>query len=152
VPSVYFRESAKAFEFPIELARKVEFKAGKLNFTAKKSDSSWTLEGDASKLELDQDKLVQLIQNVRTLEAGEFPSDLPKGLKDPQIRIFDGNGKELLSVAWGDEYKAKAAYNNGTPFRYVKTSQSQSVMGVAKDKIDRLMDERIVKEKSEAKK
>jgi hypothetical protein len=63
-----------------------------------------------------------------------------------------GGGKELLSLAWGGEFKAKAAYNNGVVFRYVKTNQSQTVMGVAIDKIDRLVDERIVKAKSEAKK
>lgn len=152
IPVGYFREGSKPFEFPLELVRKVEFKAAKATYAFKKSDSGWTLEGDASKLELDQERLVQLIQNVRTLEAVEFPAEAAKGLASPQLRLMDGSGKELFSIAWGDDYAAKASYNGKIPLRYVKTSAGTAVMGVAKDKIDRLMDENIVKEKSEAKK
>lgn len=148
LPLSFFRDSSKAFSFPLEQARKVEVREGAFNYTFKKAGEKWVIDGDAQGgAELEEERLVQFIQNVRTMEAGEFPGGVGVGLKDPQVRILNEEGKTIFALSWGDEYKAKEPYNKGAAFRYVKTDQSPDVMGVASEKLARLLDAKMVKEK-----
>lgn len=147
LPLSFFRSSSKAFDFPLEQARKVEIRTATFNHTFKKSGEKWVIDGDAPGVELDQERLIQFIQNVRTMEAGEFPNVPGSGFKDPQVRILNHEDKTIFALSWGDEYKAKEPHNKGAAFRYVKTDQSSDVMGVASDKLARLLDAKMVKEK-----
>lgn len=141
VPLQYFRDGRSAFKFPLEQAQTVEIREPRLNISLRRSEGRWI--SDAG--DVDQDKLVEMMQGLQTLEAYEFP-DQAKGMPAaPQITIKDAKGTVLLSVSWGEEYPAKNSFNKGMTFRYALTNNEKTVMGVPKDKFDRLINEGLIK-------
>ncbi|MBX3023195.1 MAG: DUF4340 domain-containing protein [Bdellovibrionales bacterium] len=148
VPPQFFREGKAPFQFDVEKAREVRVTVAKESHLFKKTDKGWELAEGASKdLELDQEKLVQLFQNVRNLEAQEFvPGATVKAA--PQVEIHGDGGQVLLALAWGDQYKAKSPWNGASTFRFVKTNLGKEVMGMAADKLDKLVDAHLLVNKS----
>lgn len=145
----YFRDGKTPFQFPLEQARELKIRTDKLFRTFRKGDAGWTLAEAEKDLELDQDKLVRLIQDIRGLEAQEFLDRSRAPKSKPQIEILGDGGKVLLAVKWGEEYKAKNPWNSGTSLRYVETNVGgHNVLGVPKDKLDRLVDSTIVRKKA----
>lgn len=128
---LYFRDGHAPFLFNVEEAREVRWK----NHTFKKTDAGWTAaSGVEADSELDQEKLVQLVQNVRSLEAQEYP-DQAKGIpRTPQVEIRGEGGKVLRRLSWGDEFKAKSPWNAGLVFRFVSVDGGKP-LGVLKDRL-----------------
>lgn len=149
VPKAYFRDGREPFKFDVELVKEVEINSKTLQAAFIKKDSSWTLKGERKDEELDADKLVTLVQSLAGLEALEFlGNEKGKGLPvRPQVILKDGEGKEVLSLAWGDEYKSKTRYNKDYTFRYVKSSKAKEIVGITKEKLDRLIDSALIKKK-----
>ncbi len=151
VPKIYFRDGRLPFKFDLELAREVSVKTAKVTDSFVKKDSSWALKSARADSELDSDKLVALIQGVQGLEAQEFLGSSDKGSgfpAEPQVVIKDAGGKTLFSLAWGAEYKPKYGFNKGYMFRYVKTSLGPEIVGLPKEKLDRLVDSGLIKKKA----
>lgn len=147
VPKEYFRNGTIPFKFELEMVREIDVNFDKLKATFVKKESTWVLKTERKGEQLNADKLVNLIQSVQTLEAQEFLGAHKGGgfPAAPQIVMKDGAGKVIYSLAWGGEYKPKYAYNKGYTFRYVKTSASQEIIGLPKEKLDRLVDSGLIK-------
>jgi hypothetical protein len=141
VPLEYFRDGRSAFKVPLEHAQTIEIHLPQLTAILHRDQGKWT--SDAG--EVDQEKLVEMMQGLRTLEAYEFPAQAKGMPAKPQITIKDAKGTVLLSVSWGDEYPAKDSFNKGMTFRYTQTNNEKTVMGVPKDKFDRLIGEGLIK-------
>lgn len=156
VPKAYFRDSHEPFAFPIEPAREIRVRTDKTNHSFKKTDSGWALAGEDGKSQLNQEKLVQLLQNIRNLEAVEFGPVGSKGFKtQPQVEVRGDNDKVLFRLAWGDGYKSKTPWNKGANLRFVKTNLNPGVMGAAAEKLEaleKLVNESLVAPKGETKK
>lgn len=147
----FFRDQKVPFQYPIEQATQVEVHSAKGSFSFRKDDSNWSLVNPESGKQLNQEKLVQMIQNLKNLEAQDVTKALAKGIPvKPQVQVKDAKGQMLLSVAWGDEYQSQAPQNKGMTFRFVKTNNSKSTFGVLREKLDTLIDEGIVENKAEA--
>jgi hypothetical protein len=152
VSPLYFRDGKAPFQFEVEAAREVRLNTPKNKYVIKKGDGGWHLDGAAENLELDQEKLVQLFTNLRSLEAQEFLSQA-KGIKaPPQIEIRGDKGQVLFSLSWGDEYKAKSPWLNALSLRAVKTNQSTDILGVERSKVELLDNPALVKAKAKDKK
>lgn len=149
VPKAYFRDGREPFKFDVELVKEVEVHSGPVQAIFVKKDSTWSLQGERKDEELDADKLVTLVQSLSNLEAQEFlGSEKGRGFPArPQVVLKDGAGKTLLAVSWGDEYKPKASYNKTYSFRYVRSSQAKEMVGLPKEKLDRLIDSGLIKKK-----
>lgn len=147
MPLEYFRDGHPPFQFDVERAREVRIKTAKFTHNFNKTESGWTLQGGPGDLELDQEKLVQLFQKIRNLEASEF-SPKPVALKTaPQIEIRGEDGATVFTLAWGDEVKGTSAWNKNTALYRVNTSLHKGTVHVAKDKLDKLVDESMVRKK-----
>lgn len=152
VAPAYFRDGKAPFRFEVEKAREVRVKTSKFSHVFKKNGADWTVVDADKDLELDQEKLVQLFQNIRTLEAQEFVAT-GTGIKgQPQVEIRGENGELQFQLAWGDEYKAKSLWNSGLTLRFVKTNLSKEIAGVAKDKLEKMIDESLLRKKAPEKK
>ncbi len=151
VPKAYFRDGREPFKLEVERVAEVEVSSGSTRGAFTKKESTWTLKGERKNEELDADKLVALMQNVAALEAQEFlGAEKGRGFPaKPQIELKDSGGKTLLAIAWGDEYKPKAAYNKDYTFRFVKSSLAKEIIGLPKEKLDRLVDSALIKKKSQ---
>jgi hypothetical protein len=151
MPPAAFRDGRTPFQFPVEQAREVRVHMDKFSHTFKKNDSGWALaDADNKDLELEQEKLVQLFQNIRNLDALEFAA-AGQGIKGPpQIEILGDKGI-LFTLAWGDEYKAKSPWNAGATLRPVKTNLGgKEIAGLPKDKLEKLVDATLVRKKAPA--
>lgn len=150
VPKIYFRDGHLPFKFDVELVREIEIHADTVQLTAVKKDNEWILKTPEKDRELDQDRLINLIQTIHSFEAQEFlTSEAGKGFPSTaQIVLKDTAGKPLYSLAWGGEYKPKFEFNKGYTFRFVRTSNSKEIVGLPKEKLDRLVESGIIKKKS----
>lgn len=140
-----FRDGRKPFQFPLEQARELEIKTKDLRQTFRKQDQNWTLAQPVPGKELNQEKLVELIQELSSLEAQEFLSS-GKGFSQPQLVVKGEGGKVLLSLNWGSEYKPGSS-PQGETFRYVRSNLEKSVLGLPKQKLDDLIDPGLLVEK-----
>ncbi|HMN68789.1 MAG TPA: DUF4340 domain-containing protein, partial [Bdellovibrionales bacterium] len=149
VPRAFFRESKSAFQFPLEAARRIDIHAGPFNQSFKKGESDWELVDAKDGRELNPETLVQFFQNLSALEAEEFPKVAKGALpKPPQIVIRDDKGAELLTLAWGDEYKPEQPFAADMKLRLVRSNRSRDPLGVDKTKLDRLLDPLMVQPKN----
>lgn len=140
VPKEYFRNGRKAFQFEVEKIRNVEIRTPKLNATLKKSDSNWVLENPKDGEELDQTKLADLFGKIRNFDALEFVGNPPNsGIGAPQVVLRDEKGNELFTLAWGGEFKGN--------LRFVRTNLEKEIVGVAKEKVDNLIDPQLIQTK-----
>lgn len=149
VPPEYFRDGHEPFQVPVEQARKVTLRTEKVFRTFSKTDKDWALSDADKDLELDQEKLVQLFQNLHTLEAVEI-LDKASGVKSPpQIEVAGEGGKPLFTLAWGDDVKPKQPWNAGQSLRAVEVVSrgAKTRVAVAKDKLDKLVDSGLVRKK-----
>lgn len=145
----YFRDGHAPFQFNVEQARVIRIHTPALNHEFKKVDSGWALSDKSSaELELNQDKLVQLLQSLRTLDAREFLANGPGIKGEPQIQILGEDQKPIFTLAWSDEYKSKLPWNVGVALRYAKSNLSKEIVALPKDKIERLIDSGMVKKKA----
>lgn len=151
VPVDYFRDGKKPFQFDVEQAHEVEVNSGKGRYTFVKSDSAWKIKGDATDLELDQDKLIRLFQNARLLEAAEYAPSVKATKLTPRFIVRNAKGVEIFSLSWGDETQPLKSWNQGLKYRWVRTNLEKEFMGLPKEKLDMLIDPDIVKKKLEAK-
>lgn len=149
VPKAYFRDGREPFKVDVERIAEVDVNSGAVRAAFVKKESAWSLKGERKNEELNADKLVALIQSVASLEAQEFlGADKGKGFPaTPQIELKDAGGKTVFALAWGDEYRPKAAYNKDYTFRYVKSSLAKEIVGLPKEKLDRLIDSALIKKK-----
>ena len=67
------------------------------------------------------------------------------------MKIRDAQGQEIFVLAVGGEFNPEKPWNQGFKYKFVKTNLSKELLGVQKEKLDRLIDEGILKKKSEAK-
>lgn len=151
VSADYFRDGKKPFQFDVEKAHEVEIHGDKWHHTLVKADATWKIKGDPKDLELSQDKLIQLFQNVHSLEASEFATTVNGAKLVPRLIIRDGKGGEIFSLAWGEETIPLKPWDQGMKFRWVKTNLEKELMGLPKEKLDMLLSPDIVKKKVEAK-
>jgi len=135
VPLEFFRDGRKPFEFPVEQARSIEVRSDKLSVTLKKSDTAWVTEKGADV----SAEAVTFMQALKALEAREFGGPPKTGIASKQVLVKDGKGEVLLTLAWGNEFKARAPYNEGAPLKYVRTNLDQDVLGVPKEKLESLL-------------
>lgn len=149
VPQAYFRDGKVPFKFNVELVKEIEVRTSAMNSTFVKKDSAWELKNPPKDMELDQDKLMELVHAVQSLEAAEFVDGAASGLPaTPQLTFKGGDGKSLLSVSWGAEYKPKFGFNKGSTLRFAKVAGVKEALGLPKDKLDRLVDSAIIKKKA----
>ena len=150
----YFRDSKHAFKIPVERAHEVQISKGEFKHGFIKEGSTWKLKEGGKDWELNADKLAALFQALSSLEADEFPPGKEaKGFKgDQQLLVLDDKGKIIFDLKWGDEFKAKQAYNKGMTLRFVQTNLEKDPMGVNASKIAGLIDTSLVKKKSDGKK
>lgn len=140
---LYFRDGHAPFQFEVEDAREVKWK----DLVLKKTDAGWTAaSGVAADSELDQEKLVQLVQNVRSLEAQEYPEQAKGMPRTSQVEIRGENGKSLRRLAWGDEFKAQSPWNAGLVFRFVSVDGGKP-LGVLKDRLAAIDNAGLVRKK-----
>lgn len=151
VNEAFFRNGNKPFAVDVEKAREVEIVTDRWHHTFVKEESSWSLKDELKDLEFDQDKLVGLMQNIRSLEATEFFPPAKSAKTRTRVKIRDAQGAEIFALAWGDEFRPEKPWNQGFKYEFVKTSLEKDILGVQKEKLDRLIDEGIVKKKVEAK-
>ncbi len=152
-PVRYFRDGKAPFRFDLELARSVEINTDKLKQTFVKQDVGWKLKEESAEKELDADKLISLMQSLSSLEAREFLPAKTSGAKlpaQPQVQIKDADGKVIFALQWGAEYKGKEKYNKDQTFRFTKALNTSELMGVSKDRLDRLIDSDLVRAKPKA--
>jgi hypothetical protein len=147
VPKMYFRDGHTPFKFDLQLVREVDLQSDKFKSGFVKSESTWSLKTPAKDMELDGDKLVSFFQGLQNLEAQEWLKSGTGFPATPQILLKGAEGKTIFAVAWGDEYKSRANFNKSTPLRYVRVTPGQEIYGVAKDKLDRLIDSAMIKKK-----
>lgn len=142
-----FRDTKEPFRFALEKATSVHVRIGAIEVKAKKEGSTWQLTEGKPEDELDSSKLEALLTKINGLEADSFVEGPGKGLNAPKglIEIADGDGKNLLKLIWGDEFKAKA---NGVPLFYVKSSLAKETLGVKTGQISALTLEGLFKKKS----
>lgn len=155
----YFRDGRAPFAIPVEQVRSVEIRAGELRRTFVRDDGVWSLapvskargeSPDVGDWELDGDRLVTLMQTVSGLDAAEFLPRAPasSGIGEPQFVARDKDGETLFELAWGREYKAREAFNRSSALIYTKTNLEKEVMGVVKERLDKLIDPTIIKRRS----
>ncbi len=136
VPAEFFRDGRKAFEFPVELARTIELKSKKIVANLKKTESGWVTDKNADV----SNEAVEFMQALRGLEAKEFGAAKAKtGIASAQILVKDNQGIEIFTLAWGDEYKARALSNNGASFRYARTNLEKETFGLPNEKLEALV-------------
>jgi hypothetical protein len=131
----FFRDGRKPFDFPVELARSIEIRDGKIAVTLNKTDTGWATEKGADV----STAAVSFMQTLKGLEGLEFGGPQKTGITSPQILVKDKDGKELLTLAWGAEYKAREDYNDGASLKYARTNLESAVMGLSKEKLEYLM-------------
>lgn len=153
VPTEYFRDGKRPFHFPMEQVRVVELSSGSLNYKFKKNDLVWKVDGGDAGVELDQDKLIHMMQGLTDLEAQEYaPMAKAKGFKPNQKLVLrDEHDQVVFQMEWGDDFKATASYNKGMTFRWVKTNLEAEAMGVAAVRVTGLIDKNMVKTKTATK-
>lgn len=135
VPPRYFRDGHRPFEFPIENAREIEVhlpKAG--SFVMRKTDKGWSSPDGKDTSE----QAVALMQAVHALDAKEYSSSIRSEISSPQIIVKGENGRELFTLAWGADFKAKETYNQGESLVYARTNIEKEILGLQKDKIEAL--------------
>jgi hypothetical protein len=145
VPKIYFRDGRAPFKFPVELVREIEIHSGEVNNQFVKKDANWEVKQPVAGVELDQEKLVSLIQSVQSLDAAEFVDNGQGFPATPQLSFRDAAGKTLLTVAWGNAYKPKYSFNKGQSLIAVRVSGLKEVIGLPKDKLDHLVDSAIIR-------
>lgn len=150
----YFRDSKHAFKVPVEEAHEVHISKADFKHDFIKDGSTWKLKSGDKDLELNADKLADLFHAITSLEAAEFPqAKEAKGFKgDQHLVVLDEKGKIIFELKWGEEFKAKQAYNKGMTLRFVQTNLEKDPMGVNASKIASLIDASLVKKKSDGKK
>jgi hypothetical protein len=131
----FFRDGRKAFDFPVELARSIEIRDGKISVVLKKTDAGWA-NGKGADVSA---AAVSFMQTLKGLEGLEFGGPPKTGIASPQILVKDKDGKDLFTFAWGTEYKARADYNDGAILKYARTNLEQEVLGISKEKLEYLM-------------
>jgi hypothetical protein len=147
VPRAYFRDGKKAFAFNMEKVHAIEIHDGAFHHRFKKTDLLWKLDdgAESAKYQIEQDRLINMIQNLASLEAQEFPSSAQGMKPDQRITLLDDKGGKVFEINWGDEYKSQVPYNKGLSFRYVKSNLEKEAMGVAASKIATLVDKSMIK-------
>jgi hypothetical protein len=147
VPAEYFRDGKNPFQFDVEKAHEVEIHGDKWRYIFVKGDAVWKIKGESKDQELDQDKLVQLFQNIRGLEAAEFSPAARNTKLSPRLIVRDGKGLEIFSLAWGEETHPVKPWNQGLKHRWVRTSLEKEFMSLPKEKLDMLISQDLVKKK-----
>jgi len=142
----YFRDGRVPFKFDAEAARTVRVRHGKLNFEAHRDGSAWTLATAKDGATLNEAEFKELIGTLGTLQAIDFPGTSVVVKAAPAIEILDGAGHALFTLALGDEYKSKAAWNEKATLRAVRVNASET-FGLPKAQIDNLIKERLIKAK-----
>lgn len=147
VPRIYFRDGKLPFQFDLEQVREIRV-SGKVNESFVRKDQSWELKRAAADKELDQEKLIQMVQNIKSLEAADFDAPQSAAGEQQQVDMLGAKGEVLFSMNWGGEYKSPRIFNKGQELRVVRISGGKIPIGVAKDKLDRLVDSAIIKRKT----
>jgi len=145
----YFRDGKVPFKFNLELVREIEVRSSKVKEVFVKKDETWALKRKADDVELDQEKLVQMVHHIQNLEAADFApiKAPPPGLSNAVVMRGEG-GKEVFFLHWGGEYKSKLSWAPDLVLRYAQASGTAEILGLAKDKLDRLIDSAIIKKKA----
>lgn len=146
VDTDYFREGQSPFQFSLELARQIEVETTKGRVKIEKDGENWKLV-DGGNLELKTDKLVELFQKVRDLDAREFHKTGRGWPQRPQLVIRGKDDKILLQLEWGEKFKPTKGYLIGQEYKFVRSSQSSEVFGVQFDRIERVVPRDLVVEK-----
>jgi hypothetical protein len=144
----FFRETKSPFQLPVEAARQIVIRTDKMFRTFKKTNADWELVDPDKDLDLNREKLVQLLQNVRAVEGLEYLRSSATIEGKPQLEVKDEKGSVVFSLHWGKEFRAETPYFKGKVVYPVKTSLSPEVVAVEKDKIDHLIDSDIIVSKT----
>jgi hypothetical protein len=145
----FFRDGKAPFNLNVEQAHEIDLPKYKLV----KEGSEWKV-ADHTDLEVNGEKLADLLHSIKTMEAQEYPKAENAGFTPAQqVRILDSQHKILLDLRWGREFKAQESWNKGMTFRAVETNLSKDgVVGINTAKLASLIDPGLVSKKAENKK
>lgn len=152
VPLEFFRDGKKPFRFPVDLAHKVEVNINGELHTFIKKGSTWSLDESVTKTDkqLNQDKLVALIQKIAGLEAQEFLRASTSAGFTPEQRIVirDGKDEVLLDLQWGKPFISTKDFNKGVALTLAKTNLEKEILAIPTAQLQNLIDPKLLEKKA----
>lgn len=127
-----FRDGHEPFQLAVDQVQeiRVDSKSGGKR-VLKKADAGWQLVDAKESEELVAENLEKILTQLNTLEAKSyFKPSQALGEVSEKVSFVDKAGKRLLELSAGGEMPAAGGEDKNAGQRYVKSSQTQDVLGV----------------------
>lgn len=144
----YFRDGKSPLRLAVADVARIDSQTVKGKIEVLKEGMEWKLKTAKDGETLDDKNLESMLTKLSNLEVKEFlGADKGKGLKPAKNQLIfrDKEGRVLLDLAWGEEFKPSKGPQKDLQLTYAKTNLENEVLGLQSSDLKDLSVENLVK-------